>query len=367
MKGLFEKSEICGMTLANRFVRSATWEGMAAEDGTVTPKLTETMTALAAGGVGLIITSHAYVRRDGQASPRQLGICRDELVPGLRKMTEAVHLNGGKMVVQLAHAGHFAPELLIGRSPLAVSVFSGLTDAPRKEITTEDIHAIVADYADAALRAKNAGFDGVEIHGAHGYLLSQFLSSAFNRRGDEYGGDIRNRVRIHVDICKAIRKAVGMDYPILIKLNGRDFIENGLELEESMQAAGLLAEAGFDAIELSGGTITSGKLSPNRSKIDSEDKEAYFREEARAIKKTIHIPLILVGGIRSLEVAGRLVEEGLADYISMSRPFIREPGLINRWRSGDRRRATCISDNLCFRPGFNGRGIYCVTEEREQK
>lgn len=367
MSKLFESSTINRMKLSNRFVRSATWEGMSTNDGAVTSKLIEAMTALAQGGVGLIISSHAYVRPEGQAAPWQIGIYKDELIHGLQKMTAAVHEWGGKIVLQLAHAGNFAAEKLIGRPPLVVSDFEGLAESPRKEITAQDIREIIVAFADAARRTKSAGFDGVQIHSAHGYLLSQFLSPAFNRRQDNYGGNVGNRARIHLEVCDAIRKAVGKDYPVLIKMNCRDFTENGLTPEDSLQVASLMAKAGIDAIELSGGLIMGGRLSPSRPEINSEDKEAYFREDAYAFKRQIDIPLILVGGIRSFEVAERLLEDGVTDYISMSRPFIKEPGLINRWKSGDRRKAKCISDNLCFRPGLKGEGIYCVVEKREKK
>jgi len=367
MHKLFEDSTINGMNLPNRFVRSATWEGMATDHGAVTPQLIDTMTALAAGGVGLIITGHAYVRPEGKASPWQLGIYKDELVPGLREMTTAVHACGGRIIAQLAHAGCFTSAQLTGQPPLAVSDFNGLpTESPREEITDRNIGEIVSSFADAAQRAKSAGFDGVQIHSAHGYLLNQFLSPAYNKRRDDYGGSIHNRARIHLELYHAIRKVVGSSYPILIKMNCRDFVENGLELEESLRVARLLADAGLDAIELSGGTFKSGKLSPSRSKINSQDREAYFREEAIAFKKETSIPLILVGGIRSIEVAEQLVENTVADYISLSRPLIREPGLINRWKTGDHRKAECKSDNLCFKPGREGTGIYCVVKENKK-
>jgi 2,4-dienoyl-CoA reductase-like NADH-dependent reductase (Old Yellow Enzyme family) len=366
MSKLFEESTLKGMQMSNRFVRSATWEGMAANDGAVTPELVATMNALAEGGVGLIISSHAYVRPEGQATPRQLGVYKDELIPGLQGMAASVHERGGKIVMQLAHAGHFAAEQLIGQPPLVVSDFEGLAKSPRKEITARDIREIVSAFAEAAGRAKAAGFDGVQIHSAHGYLLSQFLSPAFNRRRDGYGGNVVNRARIHLEIYRAIRGVVGNGYPVLIKMNCKDFSENGLSLDESVQAAGLLADAGLDAIEVSGGLLTGGKLSPSRPGINSEEKEAYFSEEVRAFRRAIHIPLILVGGVRSFEVAERLVDNGMADYVSMSRPLIREPDLINRWKAGDHRKAECKSDNLCFKPGFEGKGIYCVTREHEK-
>ena len=366
MSKLFEPSEINGMKLSNRFVRSATWEGMAADDGACTPKLIDLMSGLAKGGVGLIISSHAYVLKEGQAGPWQLGIYKDELVPGIQDMTAAVHQNGGKIVMQLAHAGYFAHPKLIGQTPLAPSNAEGISKTPRNEMSLEDIRNVIGAFEAAAIRAKAAGFDGVQIHCAHGYLLSQFLSPAFNQRNDEYGGDIQNRARIVLQVFERIRQAVGEDYPVLIKINCQDFIENGLSPEDSLETAKMLAAAGIDAIELSGGVLISKKLSPSRLGIKSEDQEAYFQEYAKEFKRQIDIPLLLVGGNRSYSVAERLVEEGIADYISMSRPFIREPNLINRWKSGDLSKATCVSDSMCFVPAQKGEGVYCLTEKRQR-
>ena len=368
MAKLFESSEINGMTLSNRFVRSATWEGMAADDGRCTTKLIDLMASLAKGGVGLIISGHTYVLKEGQATPWQLGIYKDELVPGLQDMTTAVHENGGKIIIQLAHAGYFASSKLTGQTPLAPSSNpEGISKTPRTEMSPGDIQNVISAFEAGAKRAKAARFDGIQIHAAHGYLLSQFLSPAFNQRNDKYGGDIQNRARILLHILQRIRQVVGKDYPVLIKMNCQDFIENGLSLEDSLQVAKMLVEEGIDAIELSGGVLISKKLSPSRLEIKSEDKEAYFQEYAKEFKRQIDVPLILVGGNRSYAVAERLVEEGIADYISMSRPFIREPDLINRWKSGDLSKATCVSDSMCFGPAMKGDGIYCVTEERENK
>lgn len=363
---MFETSTINGMQLANRFVRSATWEGMAAEDGKVTPKLIELMASLAKGGVGLIITSHAYVHPNGQASPWQLGIYSDELNPGLQEMTGAVHDRGGKIVLQLAHAGFFANAKLTGQTPMAVSPVEGIAKSPREEMTVAEILAIIKAFGEAAERAKSAGFDGVQIHSAHGYLLSQFLSPMFNHRSDEYGGDIQNRARALLEVLESVRTAVGENYPVLVKINCQDFVEHGLALEDSVEVGRMLTGNGIDAIELSGGILISPKLNPTRVGIKSEEKEGYFQTEASAFRENIDVPLILVGGMRSFAVAERLINEGIADYISMSRPLIREPDLINRWKTGDFRKAACVSDNQCFAPGMKGRGIYCVTEEREK-
>ena len=367
MTQLFEPSAINGMKLANRFVRSATWEGMAADDGACTPKLIDLMAELAKGGIGLIISSHAFVSPEGQAGPWQLGVYSDDLVPGLEAMAKSVHKNGGKIVMQLAHAGFFAHAKLTGQTPLAPSNVEGFVKSPRKEMAVEDIQAVVKSYGAAAKRAQNAGFDGVQIHAAHGYLLSQFLSPAFNRRNDAYGGDIRHRAKALVEVLQQIRQTVGRNYPVLVKLNCRDFIENGLVLEDSLEVGRMLVSEGIDAIELSGGVLVGGKLSPSRMGIKSEEKEAYFQDDARAFKEKLPVPLILVGGNRSFQVAERLVSGGIADYISMCRPLIREPDLINRWRAGDLSKAACVSDNMCFRPAQKGEGIYCLTEERERK
>ncbi|MGD8943809.1 MAG: NADH:flavin oxidoreductase [Desulfobacterales bacterium] len=366
MTTLFEPSEINGMKLQNRFVRSATWEGLAAEDGSCTPQLVDLMETLAKGGVGLIISSHAYVQKVGQAGTGQLGIHNDDMIPGLKEMTAAVHNRKGIIVCQLAHAGFFGNEKLCGQTPLAPSAIDGIAEGMRKEMTADDIRKVITAFAAAARRAKIAGFDGVQIHGAHGYLISEFISPMFNHRTDEYGGPIENRARLPLAVLQAIREAVGVDYPVLIKLNCKEFVDGGLQPEEFVQVGKMLADAGIDAIEISGGLPVSPKTRPSQLGINKEEKEAYFQEEARALRKETDVTLILVGGNRSFHVAEGLVAEGVADYISMSRPLIREPHLINRWKAGDQTKAACISDNMCFRPAIKGDGIYCVTERREQ-
>ncbi|RWX47431.1 2,4-dienoyl-CoA reductase [Candidatus Electrothrix aarhusensis] len=364
---LFTETIVNGLSLKNRFIRSATWEGLATPEGAITPKLIDMMVSLAQGGVGLIIASHSYVSKEGQGTPWQIGIHEDGLVNGLKEMTSAVHENGGKILIQLAYAGQYTVTDLTKQAALAVSLPSPRPDFPCKEITQDDISSLIISYAQAAQRAKHAGFDGIQLHSAHGYLLSQFLSPAYNHRTDEYGGDIKNRTRIHSEILQAIREAVGRDYPVFIKMNCADFIENGLNADDSLQAATIFTDAGADAIEVSGGIIRTGKLSPSRPGITSQEKEAYFKEYAQKFKAASIIPLILVGGIKSFEVAAEVVSEGIADYISMSRALIREPDLIQRWNNGDLRPAQCTSDNLCFTPGFQGQGVYCVTKELEEK
>ncbi len=367
MSILFQPTAINGMHLRNRFVRSATWEGLATEEGVVTDPLIDTLARLADGGVGLIVSGHAYVTKQGQAGCRQLGINEDDRVGGLRKMVDAVHAKGGAIVAQLAHSGIFADPDRTGYPPLAPSRVEKVTQHPVREMSETDIRDTVAAFGRAADRAQAAGFDGVQVHSAHGYLLSQFLSPFFNHRHDHYGGELENRVRIHLEIIESIREGVGKNYPVLIKMNAGDFIDGGLERDDAVLAARMLAARGVDAIEVSGGTALSGRKSPIRMGIRRQADEAYFKDAAAAFKSAVDIPVILVGGIRSIDVAEKIVAEKSADYISMCRPFIREPGLVKRWQSGDRTPAACRSDNLCFGPTREGRGLYCVTAERERK
>lgn len=365
MSILFEATAINGMTLANRFVRSATWEGLAADDGACTPELVARMEALADGGVGLIITGLGYIRPDGKAVLRQLGVYKDDLTAGLAGMAEAVHRRGGRIVLQLAHAGFYANVRLTGGTPLApTGMVEAVSKRPRREMTAADIREVVEDFGQAARRAKTAGFDGVQIHAAHGYLLSQFLSPVFNRRTDGYGGSAAGRARAAVEVVERVRSAVGPHFPVLVKINSEDGLEGGLTPEDFIETLFLLRDAGVDAVEVSGGTIASGKLSPSRRGIDAPEKEAYFRQAARTARSAIHLPVLLVGGIRSFDLAEQIVLEGSADYIAMSRPFIREPGLVRRWQEGDRRRAACISVNKCFAPALSGEGVYCVVDRK---
>lgn len=367
MSKLFEATNINGMILQNRFVRSATWEGMADEDGTCNSKMVELMRNLAKGGVGLIITGHAHVLPNGQASPFQTGIYKDDFIPGLRQVTDAVHDEGGKIVLQIAHAGCQALQRYTKTEPAGPSVFDNMGKPICRELTDQEISEIVKAFGKAAVRAKKAGFDGIQIHGAHGYLFSQFLSPFYNKRSDEYGGSLENRSRPLLDTYREIRNKVGDDYPVLLKVNSQDYLDNGLNTSDMILVTQILQSQGIDAIELSGGTIHADKAHvPVRAgKISSEEEEVFYRNAAISFKEKNDVPLMLVGGIRSFGIAHQLINEGITDYVSLSRPFIREPDLIKRWQSGNHSKATCISCNACFKPGVKGKGIYCVALEKE--
>lgn len=367
MVNLFERAAINGMELRNRFVRSATWEGMCDREGRPTSKLSALYRDLASGGVGLIITGYAFVRPDGKQLPGKMGIHSDAFRDEMRELAEAVHGNGGRICMQLVHAGGQTTAKTIGRRPLAPSSVSvaQFSELP-EELPEREIAAIIRAFGEAAGRARQYGFDAVQLHAAHGYLINQFLSPLTNRRNDAYGGSIEDRSRFLIDVYRAVRSAVGADFPVLAKLNGSDNLDGGLELEDAIYAARLLDREGIDAIEVSGGTSASGGKGPVRTKIDGPEKEAYNLALATEIKKTVGCPVMAVGGFRSLEVATRAAVENRIDYISMSRPLIREPNLIRRWSEGDRSPARCISCNGCFKPGLREGGIYCIVQAKAE-
>lgn len=368
MPDCFDPLLINGMSLPNRFVRSATWEGLATPEGAVTPELCERMAELARGQVGLIISGHAYVSPEGQAGRRQLGAYSEALVPGLAAMAEAVHREGGLIALQLAHAGDQANTGLSGLPAVGPMAQTPENALPCLALDQAGIAALTDAYVQAALRARRAGFDAVQVHGAHGYLLGQFLSPAFNRRADAYGGALKNRARFLLDVVRAVRAAMGPGYPVLAKLNTEDFVEGGLTIRESAATASLLEQAGVDAVELSGGCRQAGETrwAGRKGYVSIPDGEVYYREAALLAKKTLGVPLMLVGGIRSFETASALVSSGVADCASLCRPLICEPDLVKRWRAGDLRPAECLSDNLCYGPGHAGEGVRCVTFEKKR-
>jgi 2,4-dienoyl-CoA reductase-like NADH-dependent reductase (Old Yellow Enzyme family) len=363
MAGLFETTELNGMTIKNRFVRSATYEAMAGLDGTVQNSLLTYMEELSRGQIGLIITGHAYVAREGQAGLRQLGIYSDAMLDGLKRLTSVVHQKGGVIAVQLAHAGQKGIEKDEYSAVGPADMFeAGVKKA--SAMTVGDIKRTVIAFGHAAERAIKSGFDGIQIHAAHGYLLSQFLSPYYNKRSDSYGGNLENRARLLLEVYQEIRQRVGKSFPVMAKINSEDFLENGMTVEETIKVVHMLEDRGMDAIEMSGGTFESGKLIPSRvGTAKSEEREVYYRKAAEKFKKEISIPLILVGGFLSFNVVEEVVASGLADYVSLSRPLIREPSLVSRWAGGDRTKAACISCNKCFSTLSTKEALHCAVEK----
>jgi 2,4-dienoyl-CoA reductase-like NADH-dependent reductase (Old Yellow Enzyme family) len=225
-------------------------------------------------------------------------------------------------------------------------------------MTHEEIQQVVSAFGLAAARAKQAGFDGVQLHGAHGYLLSEFLSPFFNKRTDRYGGTLANRSRFVVEVYHAVRSVVGEQYPVMIKLNSEDLVTGGLTIDQMLHVAKTLETVGIDAIELSGGIGSMWKSYASSKR--SVQNGAYYQSAAKRYKKSIDVPLMLVGGIRSFEEAKRLITEGTADYVSLCRPLIRDPALINRWKSGDMHESACISCRACMNAILDGSDLHCV-------
>jgi 2,4-dienoyl-CoA reductase-like NADH-dependent reductase (Old Yellow Enzyme family) len=368
MRKVFDETRIGGLTVPNRLVRSATWEGMCEQDGRPTLKLAGCYANLAKGGVGLIITGYAFVRPDGKQLPGQMGIHTDAFAAEMKELVAAVHHHGGKICLQLVHAGGQASAKTIGRQPLAPSAAS-VAQYPETpaELTQSEIAEIVAQFGTAAARAKEYGFDAVQLHAAHGYLINQFLSPLTNRRNDTYGGTVENRSRFLMEVYRSVRSAVGSEFPVLVKLNGADNLEGGLELDDALIAARALDEEGIDAIEVSAGTTASGDLTPVRQGIERREQEAYNLSPAYRIKNAVDCPVMVVGGLRSFEVVEGIIRREEADFAAMARPFIREPHLARRWQEGDEARARCISCNGCFKPGLKERGIYCVVDKIERE
>ena len=346
---LFDPFSFAGVNLKNRMVRSATYEKRADVDGFVTDSLIDIYKELARGGVGLIITGNALVHPSGRSVPQAICIHNDHYIDKLKDLTDAVHRLGGTISIQLSHGGRQCfPSLLGGAQPMAPSaVYDPATKITPRAMDDAEIWDLIDAFADAARRALYAGFDGVQIHAAHGYLVNEFLSPHTNRREDYWGGDEERRFHFIEEIYEAMRKEVVGAFPIMVKMNADDFIEGGLTPAESLRIAKRLQAIGISAIEISGGMFESGKMTV-RPNIEKEEQEAYFREAAGLFARELFIPVMIVGGIRTKSIAEDILQKGDADLISFSRPLIREPDLPLKFMQG-KERADCISCNNCMR------------------
>ncbi len=367
MKEIFDTTTINDLTLGNRLIRSATWEGMCDPHGCPTPKLIDHSCELADGGIGLIITGYTYVRQDGKQLSGKMGLYDERCDKAMKAYTSAVHKAGGKICIQLVHAGGQTDTQNAGILPFAPSSLE-LEQYPEipQELSKKQIRKIITNFAESSRLAKEYGFDGIQLHAAHGYLINQFLSPHTNKRTDDYGGTFEKRNRFLLEIYRKVRSQVGENFPLMVKMNCSDFLDDGITLEESIQTAILLDKAGIDAIEVSGGTTASDEKGPARANIKSTNDEAYHLSYAAEIKEAVSCPVMVVGGFRSYEIVHKALNDHNLDYVSMSRPLIREPALANRWKNGDHSPATCVSCNGCFKPGITEGGIYCVIEKDEE-
>ncbi len=306
------------MNLANRLVMPPMATAKAGPDGKVSKALLDYYEEKSRSGyISLIIIEHSYISPEGKASDNQLSVSGDAMVPGLRTLADVIHRNGSKAAMQINHAGSAALRDVTGTSPLAPSATANPRrgDLPR-EITRKEIGDIVSAFKDAGRRVKEAGFDAVEIHSAHGYLLNQFLSPLTNKRTDEYGGDISNRIRIHLQVIEAVRSAVGPDFPIQVRLGASDYTEGGTTIEDSKLAARAFEKAGADIIHISGGFV--GYTPPGLL------EQGYFAPLSEAIKSAVSIPVVLTGGITEAEAAERFLAEKKADLIGVGRAILQD-------------------------------------------
>ena len=362
MSILFTPIGIGTVTVQNRFVRSATHDYMSDDAGFVTDANVELYSRLAEGEVGLIITGHANVQPSGKASPRQMGVYDDRFVEGLSRIPAAVHPHPSKVFLQIAHAGRQTKERDCGCVPVSPSpVYDPVTKVMPRELSGDEIRALIADFVSAALRAHRAGFDGVQLHAAHGYLISSFLSPHTNRRTDEWGGTVEHRARVLLEVLRQVKAASGRVFPVIVKLNSTDFLEGGLTLDDAVRVARMLEADGIDGIEVSGGMAEAGRGSVWPG-LRSEEEEGYFVANAARVKQAVHVPVFGLGGIRTLAAAERTVRDGLVDLVSLSRPLIRDPFLVRRFREGLSAKSECISCNKCFNP----RGIRCAELTRKR-
>lgn len=364
MKKAFDKIELKGLELKNRFIRSAIWEGFATDEGFVTDKLVNFYKELSEGGVGTIITGFSNVKEYDQPAPRMMGVYDDKFIEGLKRIPEAVHRVGTKIFLQIAVGGSQGrgnSTRIVGPSEHV----NPMTGNKAEELTIEEIKDLENSFALAAERAKKAGFDGVQIHGAHGYLLSQFMNPIFNRREDNYGGSIEKRARFLLETYDKIREKVGNDYPVIIKINCEDFIEGGATKEEMLWVCKELSKRKIDLIEVSGGC---GASRPNegviRTGIKTREDEAYFLEHAKKISETVDVPVSIVGGIRNFDIAQSILENTEIQFISLARPLLCEPNLINEWEKENYNKAFCKSCNGCL---GKPEGSICIFRKKQNK
>lgn len=361
---LFGPFSFAGLNLENRIVRSATYEKRADDDGFVTGALIEFYEDIAKGGVGLIISGGVLVHTSGRFAPQMLCIHNDFYIEKLKRLTEAVHNLGRSIIIQLVHGGRQSlPALLGGEQPAAPSVvFDPSTGITPRAMEDEEIWEVIESFGNAARRAMYAGFDGIQLHAAHGYLINEFLSPHTNRRDDYWGGDEERRSHFVEEVCRAMRREVGKHYPILSKMNADDCIEGGLAPEESVRIAKRLEEMGVCAFEVSGG-MYEARNKTVRTEILKPQQEAYFRSAAGLFKRHLSMPVMLVGGMRSKPVMEDVLLRGDADLISLSRPLIREPDLPHKMVEG-KEKADCISCNGCMR--FNKLDVVRCTQKESE-
>lgn len=347
---LLEPVKTRKFTAPNRFVRSATYLAAADEDGGAGKADAGRLAELACGGVGTIISGFAYISPEGRAASKQWGVDSDKRIKDVELLSESVHHHGSKFIVQLVHAGGQRP---IKDTDIPLTP-SGLPHpgaaAPTQALDEDGIAKICRDFAASALRAKRGGADGVQIHGGHGFLITQFLSPITNKRTDRYGGVLKNRARILLEIFREIKTAVGCEYPVWCKLSIAEGAMGGYPASEGIAVARMLLEEEIDGIEISSGASYAPPANgPSVIGVSAGESEAPFKAYASELKNfsSKEQMITLTGGLRSLPVIAGLIYDNVCDLAGFSRPLLAEPDLINRWYEEDARPSACISCNAC--------------------
>ena len=324
MKNIFDSVRLNNLSAKNRLVRSATWENFAMPDGRITEETYQIYDELARGGVGTIITGFTSVSSNDFYFGGMMRLSEDFLVPQYKKLAGIIHAQDCAVISQLALGAYYRKNI----------------QTEPDEMTPEEINSVKENFIHAAIRAKEAGFDGVQIHAAHFFFLSRFISPAVNHRNDEYGGSTQKRARILIEILEEIKKAAPSLH-VTVKINSSDFTFNGLDEKESLFICKMLAEAGIDSIEVSGnGTSVAG--------IRPHENEGYFANFAARLAEEVNAPVILVGGMRSLDFMNEVLNKTKIELISLSRPLLCEPDLPNKFKDGISSESKCVSCNRCY-------------------
>lgn len=316
MSGLLSPLKINGLKLKNRLVMPPMARGLCTPEGKPTDELIQHYKKRAKG-LGLLIVEHSYVSQNGKLSKGQLGIHKDGLIPALKRIADAIHSKDTPAVIQINHGGGTAKEEIIGTQPVAPSVAYFTDETTPRKLEHEEINDIIVKFGEAARRAKEAGFDAVEVHGAHGFLLNQFLSSLTNKRNDKYGGSLENRMRFPLAVVQSVKEKLG-DFPLLYRLGAHDRKPGGLELKESKIFAQKLKEVGVNILDISGGLCGSRPS-------DLKGKQGYFIPLAEEIGKVVDVPVIGVGGITDPKFADKVVRENRVDLVAVGRAILKDP------------------------------------------
>ncbi|PST96013.1 oxidoreductase [Photobacterium iliopiscarium] len=361
MSTLFTEARIGNMALKNRFVRSATWENMATEDGHMTDKLYAIYEELAQGEVGLIVTGYANIVEEEKPNAGMMGMYNDSFIEEYQKLTDLVHQYDSKIVMQLAYGGTKTTYNLGERVIFAPSaVCEKGTQTLGQAMTQADIDYIVEAFALATKRAQDAGFDGVEIHAAHTYLINQFLSPYYNQRDDQYGGSLDNRMRFLLEIYAKIRTLVGDDFPILVKLTASEFFEGGLTFADTRLICKKLAVVGVDAIIISGNVHGKADTMVGESYDGyTIEAEGYFHQYGDIISQDVDVPVITVGGLSEFDAIEAMANNTGIEFFALSRPLLSEPKLIKRWLEGYKADVECERCSKCR----TRRGNFCVVNK----